>query len=287
MNYTYVPNQMMRNENLKKYHNIHKGKRCWIIGNGPSLNKTNLNLIKDELSFGMNRIALLYPKTEWRPSHYVYCSTNVDDHRWGDGWVSSVRESVSKDNCISFVADKFKNTIERNGVLTNPNLEWFSSLSENGVGRPNSFSTDSSFIIDKSGTTMNVALQLAYYMGFSKIFIVGADISWQSSDSSNGDPNHFDPTYRASIANGEWERAHMRATHIYAYEQFKKVGVEVYNATVETFLDVYPLVDFEEVANDKNWSGNNKDSDNTVIKEKRQMITDYWKTNEYERLRSD
>ena len=37
---------------------IHKGERCFIIGNGPSLNKLDLSKIKDEYTFGVNAIYL-------------------------------------------------------------------------------------------------------------------------------------------------------------------------------------------------------------------------------------
>ena len=55
------------NDNLIKYKDKHKGCRVFIVGNGPSLNKTNLDLIKDEFSIGMNRISLLFNKTKWKP----------------------------------------------------------------------------------------------------------------------------------------------------------------------------------------------------------------------------
>ena len=42
---------------------IQLGKRVFLIGNGPSLNKTNLDLIKNEYSIAMNRISLIY---EWQ-----------------------------------------------------------------------------------------------------------------------------------------------------------------------------------------------------------------------------
>ncbi len=40
-------------------HNIHHGQRCFIIGNGPSLQRTDLTKLKDEFTFGMNRIYLV------------------------------------------------------------------------------------------------------------------------------------------------------------------------------------------------------------------------------------
>ena len=43
-------------EQLKSLHNKFAGKRCFIVGNGPSLNKLDLNLLKDEFSFAVNSI---------------------------------------------------------------------------------------------------------------------------------------------------------------------------------------------------------------------------------------
>ena len=39
---------------INSYYNRYKGSRCFIIATGPSLNKTNMSLIKDEISFGVN-----------------------------------------------------------------------------------------------------------------------------------------------------------------------------------------------------------------------------------------
>ena len=39
---------------------IHKGKRAFIIGNGPSLKQTNLSKLSGEISFGLNRIYLMF-----------------------------------------------------------------------------------------------------------------------------------------------------------------------------------------------------------------------------------
>ena len=44
---------------------------AFIIGNGPSLAKTNLDLLEGKLSYACNNIHLIYPKTKWRPTHYV------------------------------------------------------------------------------------------------------------------------------------------------------------------------------------------------------------------------
>ena len=44
---------------LRKYKDIHKGDRCFIVANGPSLKKMDLSLLESEYTIGMNRIYLL------------------------------------------------------------------------------------------------------------------------------------------------------------------------------------------------------------------------------------
>jgi hypothetical protein len=47
-----------RRESIKRLaemKDIHKGKRAFIIGTGPSLRKTDPNKIKNEITFGLNR----------------------------------------------------------------------------------------------------------------------------------------------------------------------------------------------------------------------------------------
>ncbi len=43
-------------QRIRQPRNKHEGKRCFIIGNGPSLQKTDLSLLLREITFGLNRI---------------------------------------------------------------------------------------------------------------------------------------------------------------------------------------------------------------------------------------
>ena len=122
------------NENLLKYKDIHLDKRCFVIGNGPSLNKTNLDLIKDEYSIAMNRISMIYSKTEWRPSYYLFCSTNINNPDWGEQWKESVLEATKEERTKSFVWTIFRNRV------SHPAIEWFDIMSELGCGKKGSFS---------------------------------------------------------------------------------------------------------------------------------------------------
>jgi hypothetical protein len=239
------------NKVFEKYKNIHENKRVFLVANGPSLNDIDLDLIKDEISFGMNRISLVYNKTQWRPTYYVFSSTNVrPDKPWAKQWQNSVRDSLNEAKVTSFVADMFMSYIDPYGNF--PNTRWFNSLSEN---KPNlkgeiiesCFSTDVVDRIDKTGTTMNLALQLCYHMGFNEIIFVGADLGWTKDTGTNTDPNHFDKNYIAEILRPEKANNQMRNVHSLSLKYFNKRNKEVkfYNASKTTVLDVYPIIDFE------------------------------------------
>ena len=56
---------------LQRYKDKHKGQRCFIIGNGPSLNKMDLTALKDEITFGLNRVYLLFDRVGFSTTYYV------------------------------------------------------------------------------------------------------------------------------------------------------------------------------------------------------------------------
>jgi len=62
---------------IKKLKNIHKNKRAFIIGNGPSLCISDLDRLKDEVTFACNKIYLAFDQTDWRPTYLFLADTMV------------------------------------------------------------------------------------------------------------------------------------------------------------------------------------------------------------------
>jgi len=56
---------------LAELKDVHNGKRAFIIGNGPSLRQTDLYKLRDEFTFGMNRIYLLFPELGFHTTYFV------------------------------------------------------------------------------------------------------------------------------------------------------------------------------------------------------------------------
>src|SRR5437868_3558591 len=47
------------------------GQRAFLIGNGPSLNRTPLHLLKGERTLCFNRFNLMFDRLGWRPTMYA------------------------------------------------------------------------------------------------------------------------------------------------------------------------------------------------------------------------
>jgi len=242
---------------IEAWKDKYKGERCFCIGNGPSLKDTPLYLLEDEYTFGLNRIADIYPSTSWRPSFYVNVTIMTTDA----GWAKSSIEAIK--NTPSFVwyglLPSVLDTIE-DEVMISYNVfpvEVTKERPQDGFSL-DIWSHDIAERVSKYGSSMLAVLQIAVYMGFNPIYLLGCDLGWKPFDyEENKDPNHFSEDY--------WGRAYpgtevvvtprvalkyttdALASHALAKEACDSIGVEIYNATVGGELEVYPRADLLEV----------------------------------------
>ena len=73
-----------RDGDIARFRNIHRGERCFVMGNGPSLNKMDLNKLSNEIVFGCNAVFLLFERIAWRPKYFVCVDTRVLRDRAAD-----------------------------------------------------------------------------------------------------------------------------------------------------------------------------------------------------------
>ncbi len=201
-----------------------------VVGNGPSLNDTPLNQLRHLPAIGMNKIDLLYPKTDWRPS-LVVCVNNL---------VASQNRSIYAASTIPiFLAWKCR---------------WFTRTSSSSIhyflNKPTlSFSTDvREGIASLSPTVTYVALQFAYYLGANPAVLVGVDHHFEREGTgiekrSGIDRDHFDPNY---FVEGQYwgfpDLAGSEIAYTLAKRAFEADGREVVDATVNGNLDVFRKV---------------------------------------------
>lgn len=229
-----------------------KGKRIFLVGNGPSLNDMNLDKLVTEDTIAMNRIELIYPKTKWRPTYYIFCSSNCHHPKWGTDWSKSIINAAKYEDTIPLIWRRYKSIIEDNTKeKLHSSTIFLDSFTENKIGDDSCFSTNAEERLDKSGTTMNVALQLAYYMDYDKVYLIGCDSNWKTAtnttDTEEGDINHFDSDYHAQITDGAREFWRMNTTHKTAKKFFDIKGTKIMNAGYNSAIDAYEKINFESL----------------------------------------
>jgi len=211
----------------------HQGERCFIIGNGPSLKNTDLSLLKDEVTFGMNRIYLLFDRVGFVTTYYVSVNDLVIEQ--------------SAHDIVSLPCPKFISWRTRDLIDFTDDMMFLHSR-----GEP-MFYTDITKGMWEGATVTYVAMQIAYYLGFREVILIGVDHSFATQGephaavvSQGEDPNHFDPQY---FGKGfRWNLPDLERSEL-AYRvakyQFERDGREIIDATVGGKLQVFRKVDYQ------------------------------------------
>lgn len=229
---------------IAKMKGIHNGESCFIIGNGPSLKSEDLTILKKNniITFGANRIYNIFDKTDWRPTYYA-CE---DEYICID-----IKEKIEK------LPIKFK--------FIPINLKWYKNININSAiyynAKPASENIRASDNLAEysvlNGTVTGFFIQLAVYMGFKKIYLIGIDHNFSRMTDKDGnliiDKNardHFGNQKNADKnTKGIYNIDQATQTYINLKEFCYKQNVEIFNATRGGKLEVYPRVDFDSLFN--------------------------------------
>jgi hypothetical protein len=233
---TLHPWRIRSKQKLANLKDIHKGERCFIIGNGPSLKDTDLHRLRNEYTIGMNRIYLLFPELGFTTSYFLSVNNLVIEQ-----CVEEIR-SLPIPKFISWRARALfqptADTIFLFTTYTGPK-----------------FARDARDRLWEGATVTYTALQLAFHMGFSQVILIGVDHNFVTKGPPNmtvvsegDDPNHFHTAY---FGKGfRWQLPDLdtseRAYHM-ANEVYSISGRQVIDATVGGKLTVFQKVKFEDL----------------------------------------
>ena len=75
-------------------------------------------------------------------------------------------------------------------------------------------------------------------------------MGWTKDLGTRNDPNHFALNYQANITNPRKANYQMRNVHSLALKHFSQRDptTKIYNASLQTILDGYPIIDFARFA---------------------------------------
>lgn len=215
---------------LRQWKDRFNGQKAIILCNGPSLNKVNFDNIGKYgvFTFGLNKINLLFTKTEFRPSAIVAVNPYV---------ISQNAEFYNKTDFPLFIDSSGHKKIQ-----FRRNVHFIHSAAGH-----RKFARDCSISVVRGATVTFVAMQLAFHMGFKQVALAGCDHSFASKGPANEvvksgefDPNHFSKNYFSKGV--KWQLPDLLASELQydtAKSIFEKYGKKIVNCTDGGELEIF------------------------------------------------
>jgi hypothetical protein len=224
------------NREILQFKDRHTSERCVIIGNGPSLNTMDLSFLKHETCFGLNRIYIAFERYDFVPTYLVSVNRFVLEQSAADFQELPCTKFLSFEGVPAIHPDD-------NLIVINPRT-W-----------EDFFSTDPRRGLCIGSTVTYVAMQLAFWMGFEEVVLIGVDHRFTTRgaphkivESQGDDPNHFDPNY---FGKGyTWQLPDLKnSEQMYriADAYFRAYRGKIIDATVNGACPVFEKADYRDV----------------------------------------
>jgi len=218
--------------------------RAFVLGNGKSLANAPWERLRDEVTFGVNRIHLVYPKTAWRPTFWVAADRSQYGRQGDDiefhvlqGYPCYIRADMMKD--VRFYDPEF------GGNPIPDTVRLFDHCGHIEVTRNPSTGWHLPSLCSMAGS-LSVAMQLAFEMGYDPVYLLGCDMRYEAHR-----VNHFDPNYvdydMYSAERVAMTTANLIAGHKHARDAYARAGRKLYDATQDGGLSIHPKVDLADV----------------------------------------
>lgn len=221
------------------------GKRCFIIATGPSLLPSDLDILHahGELCLSMNKIYRIFDRTEWRPDFYF-----IEDQY--------MIEEISEEVANLELPYKF--------VTAVPSSYWAQEKAESSIKlycvcerlhtlEPK-FSEEMERYAYDGKTVTYICLQMAAYMGFREIYLLGVDFNY--TNRIDDAQNHFAGYHTSDNADKKTKFfPFMKEDVQVSYESAKRYAdshnMKIYNATRGGKLEVFERVEFDKLFDGK------------------------------------
>ncbi len=210
-------------------HAYRERERCFIVATGPSLREEDLGTLWQNRDFciGMNRIYM--HKGSWMPDVYVCVDSQLirDSQEEIDKYGSHIK--FIGDSCQDFWMKEHKNTYR------------IHTIAQDSYRLLPNFSIDISQKVYGGATVTYPCIQIAIYLGFKKIYLVGVDCNYVK----NSVNNYF---FKSNVEdNRNHHEDRMISSYIAAKKYADEHGIKIYNATRGGALEVFERVDFDSL----------------------------------------
>lgn len=227
---------------IKSMENIESGK-CFIIGNGPSLSCNDLQTLADNnvICFSSNRIYSLYSQVKWRPKYYVCQDDKVMEKIYEDLPFAISNSEKSFISINNYKHDETILSLDKTCfyfIVSRLRKEWDVEVSE-----------DISKGICGGMTVTFAMMEIAAYLGFNEIYLLGVDHNFQSVNTQDGDrSNHFKGIKTIDASDLYAANYELMNRSFIKFKEFAEAhDIKVYNATRGGKLEIFERVDFDKL----------------------------------------
>lgn len=233
-----------KSREFKALHDKYKGQKLYLVALGPSLTIADLELLHDHkcISMSVNGIFRLFSRTSWRPDIY-FCSDKDNISEFGKELFEISKDDVPyiiyngiympklREDAIPYCQDA------SSAVLLRSKSKYWKKKYR--LGR---FSTDASRIVYGENTCISSAMQIAFYMGFSTVYLLGADCCKYDN------MVHAEGVDRKPLIVDDTEMQKYLKEYEAMDKEIKRKGLDfkIYNATRGGALEVFERISLED-----------------------------------------
>lgn len=221
---------------------IYIGKRAFIIGNGPSLNIDDLNKLKNEISFGCNRITQMYNHTNWRLTDYFFADPLF------------ISNSIKCKDDMNSISSEHKHAFTTlQSRIYDEYKDEYNNLYFLRINRSNKmrFSEDIAQTLGSGGTSLFEIFQIAVYMGVKEFYLLGVDYSFNKEMKNDGklivNENVQSHAKEIDQGNGIYYVDDIMKAWLTMKEYADSHSIKIYNATRGGKLEVFPRIEFDSL----------------------------------------
>lgn len=230
-------------ECMKKWENRFKGERCFVVATGPSLTIEDVNLLKREHVFTMNSMVYKLKEMDFKPEFYVI----------QDGMAYEIlREKIVKSDLPNVFVGTGKYSMMRKEFLEDRNENGLWNIFPLNISYhmftlnktkiyPSKFSDKCNVVVYDGSTVAYSVLQLAVFMGFKTIYLLGTDCDYSGPVKRFAD---YEVTVAANEQLNSWRMIQAYKT---ARKYAEKHDVKIINVSRGGKLEVFERKTLEEV----------------------------------------
>lgn len=239
----HVPGFYPKVRNIRSVKDRHAGERCFIIATGPSLWVEDVELLRDEITFSVNGIFKLYGQTTWRPTYYALCDPYVYLDYLKKGYPMDLDELSEREAFLPLRLEKaLRGNAHRKKTVLVPVCYLNHMLSDKKTRLH--YSDDPVWGFYNLRTVACFCANLAQYMGFREIYLLGTDCDYITNGQHFSDeksPNllEYDQLRKAQDL--------LITAFSFLEQEMGRRGIAVFNATRGGALEVFPRVALEDV----------------------------------------